>query len=91
MPKEKQHKILKALQESNRPPIGGWNKKAVICVDIESGNFCRFASVVQASAKMKVYKTNIYECCWGKRKTAGGFRWFYESNTEWLKVAKWGK
>lgn len=47
---------------------------SIIC--IETGE--EFKSIIEASKKFNVCKTDISLCCSGKRKTAGGYHWRYK-------------
>lgn len=55
--------------------IGGWNKKAVVCVDDEGNVLGWFSSACDAEKKTGICSRNIRTVCYGKRKKAGGFKW----------------
>ena len=40
-----------------------------------------FESITQASKHLGIFKQSIYQCCNGKCKTAGGFKWEYQKVT----------
>ena len=35
-------------------------------------------SVTEIETTLSIVSTSIYSCCWGKRKSAGGFKWKYK-------------
>ena len=52
--------------------------KPVIKFD-ETGNVLEeYPSINEAGRQTKIYYQNIYKCCKGKRKTAGGYEWRYK-------------
>lgn len=55
--------------------IGGWSKKAVLCVDEENNILGWFSSSCDAEKKTGICARNIRNTCNGKRKHAGGFKW----------------
>lgn len=55
--------------------IGGWNKRAVVCVDEENKILGWFSSSYDAEKKTGICARNIRTVCNGKRKHAGGYRW----------------
>ena len=54
--------------------IGGWNKKAVVAVDMEGNVVGWFSSGKDAEKKTGICARNINSVCNGKRKYAGGFK-----------------
>ena len=52
-------------------------EKPVIQYNKDEIEVCRFKSIAEASRQTKIPNSNIYKCCNGKRKTAGGFVWRY--------------
>jgi hypothetical protein len=68
---------------------GGQKKKPVICI-AKDGTWRKFDSAKEAGIALKVHSGTISNVCLGKRKTAGGYRWFYEESNEWLNLVKWG-
>lgn len=65
-------------------PAAGINRKKVVAV--KDGKFFVFDSAREASAKTGALSCKICECCKGRRKHSGGFRWFYESDERWLEL-----
>lgn len=70
-----------------RMDLGGWNAKAVVMIR-EDGRWFVFPSASEAGRKTGVQSRNINSVCHKKRKHAGGFRWFFESDNEWLDLIK---
>lgn len=89
MDKRKIKRIKRIAIKNLRPrmDIGGWNARKVVAVDAE-GNFFLSPSAVKASEKTGICRRNICSCCNGKRKHAGGYRWFFEDSNEWLNLIK---
>ena len=53
--------------------------KPVLQVSIQSNKpIGRYSSTVHAQKETGVCCSSISACCLGKRKTAGGFKWFYQ-------------
>jgi group I intron endonuclease len=73
---------LKAL---NRPKtnetiqnmINSSHNKLILQYSLENNFIKRWHCTKCASKELKIYETNIRECCKNKRKTAGGFIWKY--------------
>lgn len=70
-----------------RKDIGGWNAKAVVMIR-EDGRWFVFPSASEAGRKTGIQEANIRSVCRKKRKRAGGYRWFFESDNEWLDLIK---
>lgn len=71
------HSIETGLRKSDpdNPP----NKRAV-CMFSKDGVFIRsFISQREAERQTGIHNTNISDCCSGRHKTAGGYKWKYES------------
>lgn len=52
----------------------------------KEGKFIRkWDSVIEASKELGFYHSSIIECCKGRRKSAGGYRWKYYYKGIWLK------
>lgn len=94
VPRKSRKKILANLSDEGRR-LGGLAHKERICikvVGIKNGEFmgvfesAAAAEVVLRNKGIKIRATNIRHCCYGKRPTAGGFKWFYEADFE-----KWNK
>ncbi len=65
--------------------IGGWNAKPVVA--IKGNNLVGiFPSAADAGRKTGICGRNIISCCSGKRKTAGGYRWFWEKDNGWCNL-----
>lgn len=50
-----------------------FRESKVICIDTSEV----YSTILDASNKTNIEKTNISACCRNKRKTAGGFKWMY--------------
>jgi hypothetical protein len=58
--------------------------KSVVKLDL-NGNFIKeYSSIQEAMGDMEVKTSKISECCIGRRKTAGGFKWMYKEEYEAL-------
>jgi len=79
---ERMKKPLEIGRLLGNPNLPGANKIKI--VGIKDGNWCVFASSVDAENKLGIQARNIRKCCKKERKTAGGIQWFYESSNEWL-------
>lgn len=56
--------------------------KPVIGINKINGYICEFNSISEAGIVTTINISNIAECCKGKRKSAGGYRWFYANSKE---------
>ena len=56
--------------------------KAVIGINKVSGLILEFPSAMEASRQTNINRGNIWGCCIGKRKSAGGYYWFYADSEE---------
>lgn len=83
IPQETQEKMREALKK-NRGRGYVFPSKPVICV-AENGKWSKFPSAKDASNVTGVTRVNIGLVCRKKRRTAGGFKWFFESDNEWMK------
>lgn len=54
--------------------ISSTRKKKIICIELNK----TFDSGLQASKETNINCSHIYQCCKGKRKTAGGYKWSYD-------------
>ena len=52
--------------------------KPVVQISLEGDIVAEFPSGIQAARELKLSSSSISECCRGKRKTIGGFRWKYK-------------
>lgn len=72
-------KLGRHLSEEQKKKIGVANKgkgrigKKVYCVELNK----TFNSVVDAEKQLGIFNPNIVQVCLGKRKTAGGYHWWY--------------
>lgn len=65
--------------------IGGWNARKIVAV--KDGILLGvFSSSCDAERKTGISARNIRSCCNNKRKNAGGYMWFFESDSEWCKL-----
>lgn len=81
----KKRRMLKGLElgrKQGNPNLAGAN--ALKIVGIKNGKFCVFESSEDAFRKTNICARNIRSCCSGKRKTAGGVSWFFESDNKWV-------
>ena len=75
MRKAKRIKRIALMNLARNRNIGGWNKRAVVCVDEENNILGWFSSSNDAEKKTGICARNIRTVCNGKRKHAGGYRW----------------
>ena len=54
----------------------------VIGINKVSKLILKFPSLCEASRQLNINQSHIWECCKGKRKSAGGFYWFYADDNE---------
>ena len=86
MSRKSQLRAMKGWQNlKGRMDIGGWNARKVIMIR-EDGRWFVFPSASEAGRKTGIQDTNIRKTCRKERRTAGGFRWFYEDDNEWLEI-----
>lgn len=71
-------KTIKLLRETSK------SRKSVIQLDMDGNYIGRFSSIRYASKKLKIEITCILRCCkergLKRNKSAGGFRWVYETD-----------
>ncbi len=82
--------MLKNLEKGRikgNATMAGWNAKAVVAIK-DNKLVGVFKSASEAAKQIGVFSTNISKVCKKKRKTAGGYRWFYEADNEWTKIVK---
>jgi hypothetical protein len=73
----------------NAHKIAGHNRKKVVA--IKDGKLCGiFNSAAEAHRKTRIEVSSINLCCNRKRnyKTAGGYQWFFESDSTWTSLLK---
>ena len=51
--------------------------KPVIGINLINGLIVEFPSTCEAERVMNISNSSICQCCKGKRKSAGGYRWYY--------------
>ena len=57
--------------------------KPIIGVDKVTGLILEFPSINEAVRQLRIKQSHIWECCNGRRNSAGGFTWFYaDDDTE---------
>lgn len=77
---------LKNLRPGNKD-IPGWNAKPVVAIlDGEIKGIYR--SSCDAERKTGICQHGIRLCCSKKRKSAGGYKWFWERDNSWLELIK---
>lgn len=71
---------------------GTRNKKVAIVKSIPILQFSldgelvrKWDSAEEASKELNIFRSSIIECCKGRRKSAGGYRWKYYYKGIWLK------
>ena len=73
-----EHIKKRAEKMTNNPklsiPVIGINKVSKLIL--------KFPSLCEASRQLNINQSHIWECCKGKRKSAGGFYWFYADDNE---------
>ena len=81
---EKAVRMLKGLEGGRKgnPSMPGWNARPIVAV--KDGRFMGwFRSSYDAERKTGIQGRNIRLCCNGKRRHAGGLRWFFEDDDGW--------
>ena len=56
--------------------------KPVIGINKINGYICEFESTREAERITGIFHSTINDCCKGKLKSAGGYRWFYANSEE---------
>lgn len=81
-------KRIKRIGEKNlvrNYRIAGWNARPVVA--IEGRKIAGiYPSASEAGRKTGICGRNIISCCSGKRKRAGGYRCFWESDNTWCNL-----
>jgi len=86
-PKEAWEKALKNLEKGRgRKNIGGWNKKECIALTKDYKWVGIFESATAAARKFNINRRNICSVCNKKRKSAGGYIFFWSDDEELLKI-----
>lgn len=74
----------KHLSEEHKKKISDTNKNGKLAKSVLQINkytnevIAEFPSVSEVERQLGFYQTNISQCCRGKRKTCGGFKWQYK-------------
>ena len=83
----------KTISEEQKRKIRESRCKAIIQLDENDNFIAEYSSVVEAERQTGVKSTNICQCCKGKLKTSGGFKWLYKeqylNTTEKLEYKSW--
>lgn len=61
------------------------NAKAVIQLDLQGNIINVYACILEATKKTKIHNGDIGQCCKGKLKTAGGYKWKYYNEVNNIK------
>lgn len=56
--------------------------KPVLAVSKVTGDELKFPSIWEAERQLGIFNSSIVSCCKGKRKSAGGFTWFYVNDDD---------
>ncbi|WP_233560343.1 hypothetical protein [Bacteroides sp. AF39-11AC] len=83
----KKRKMLKnlSLGRKGNPSIAGNNARPIVAIK-DRRLIAVFPSSNAAERKTGICSRNIRSCCSGKRKHAGGYEWFFESDNQWLNI-----
>lgn len=73
--KEKISKSMKLLYKDGVPS----RRKSIIQYDKSLNKIKVYESITKATMETKIYKSNISDCCKGKRKSAGGYIWQFQN------------
>lgn len=82
----KRKKVLKCLKRTGNPNLAGANAKKI--VGVKDGKFIVFPHSEEAGSRLNISARNIRSCCHKKRKSAGGWKWFFETDNEWTQLIK---
>ena len=73
---EQKQKLITIRQEqfsgANHPMA-----RQIVQFDIDNNLICIWGCILQIKKEMGICSGNISSCCRGKRKTTGGFKWYY--------------
>lgn len=84
--KEHEQNLRQAVKNNpNRHVVAGWNKRAVIMID-KDGRHAWFESSEKASRVTGVNGANIRQVCNKHHNHAGGYKWFWFDDEEWVKL-----
>lgn len=73
-----EHIKKRAEKMTNNPKLS----KPVICINKVSGLIVEFPSLCEASRQTGISLSHIWECCKGRRKSAGGHIFFYADDDD---------
>lgn len=62
------------------------NSIPIVQLDLNDKFIKKWAAAREVQRELGVYQTNIVQCCRGRYKQTGGYRWMYYS--EWLKLQR---
>ena len=62
--------------------IGKKLSKPVYSINKESGLITYWESAIVASRQLNISQSSIWQCCNGRRKSAGGYYWHYADESE---------
>jgi len=68
----------KKQTQSHKENAAKFRMKSVIQLSLQDIFIKKWKSMKQAQEELGIFTTNIGNCCMGKAKTAGGFKWKYE-------------
>ena len=69
-----------APETKKQIPLVNIRSKTVIQIDIKTNKeIKKFNSIAEAASETNIGRTNIDKCCIGKNKTAGGYKWKFET------------
>ena len=75
----------KGVKGIHLSPETEWKGKSVVRLK-ENEPIAVYSSILEAVEKNKCcYSSSIAQCCKGKRKTAGGFKWMYKEDYDKMK------
>lgn len=76
---ETKQKISEALKGENHPRFGkpSYNRKQVFQYTLDGKLVAIWPSATDAEKELGIKQSSISECCHGKRKSAGGFKWSF--------------
>lgn len=67
------HLKIRNMKNENNP-----NSKIVLQLDLKGNVINKYNCIMEATRKTKINNADIGQCCKGKLKTAGGYKWKYE-------------
>lgn len=81
----KKRKMLKKLSlgRKGNPSIAGHNARQVVALK-DKRLIAVYPSSNAAERKTGICSRNIRSCCYGIRKHARGYEWFFEDDNQWI-------